>query len=199
MSLPTKIKIGSVSNLTDARFAASQDVSWIGFNFSENSESYINPVDAQGILGWISGPDFVAEFDHHNWDKISDITNLLGISWVQIPFSNQFLSNFNHDLNLIVELQLDEFDDVMDMDNFPNSAWLLIKNASLGLLETLPQSIFEKLIIDLSHFKNEDLELLKERNPFAIQINGGIETQPGLKDVSDLSEIIELFNGEYLW
>lgn len=62
MALITKIKVGSVSSLSDARYFAGMGVDWLGFDVNADSESYVSPELYKNIAGWVSGPKRVIEF-----------------------------------------------------------------------------------------------------------------------------------------
>ncbi len=57
-----KIKANSIQNLTDARYFAAWNVTWMGFSLEPGSEQYCAPQDVQEIKGWLVGPQFVGEF-----------------------------------------------------------------------------------------------------------------------------------------
>ena len=56
MPLKTFVKVGSITNLSDARYCAGMMVDMLGFRSVEGQEGYIKPAQFQEIRGWISGP-----------------------------------------------------------------------------------------------------------------------------------------------
>ena len=60
MSLVTKVKAANITNLSDARYCAGMGVDWIGFPLSQ-----VNPTVFSEITGWLSGPQWVVEFQTH--------------------------------------------------------------------------------------------------------------------------------------
>ncbi|HYG20089.1 MAG TPA: hypothetical protein VD816_14225, partial [Ohtaekwangia sp.] len=61
MPLKTLVKVGSITNLSDARYCAGMGVNLLGFRVLEGQENYINPKTFQEIRGWVTGPAIVAE------------------------------------------------------------------------------------------------------------------------------------------
>ena len=78
----------NVHHLSDGRFAAGIWAKWASFNFDSNSEHYISPVQAAEVIGWMSGPEIVAEFgDKATMEEIVDTCNLLKIDSILLPSS----------------------------------------------------------------------------------------------------------------
>ena len=82
--LQVPVKAGSITHLTDARFFAAYDVPYIGFNFDPQSPNYISPTQALAIKGWLTGPQFVAEFDNQDEENMQNIINFFQPDIVQL-------------------------------------------------------------------------------------------------------------------
>ena len=76
MALITKVKAGSVSSLSDARYFAGMGVDWLGFDIDPDSPHYVSPELYQSLAGWVTGPKRVVELPALS--KI-DFKNLLEI------------------------------------------------------------------------------------------------------------------------
>ncbi len=72
MSLRTFVKIGSVNNLSDARYCAGMAVDLIGFNIDPETEGSVTPSFFREITEWIAGVGFVGEFEIDNARIICD-------------------------------------------------------------------------------------------------------------------------------
>ena len=79
-----KIKLGNITNLSDARFAAAAGIEYMGFCFDTNNVNYIPPVKAKQIIDWTSGCFVVAEFGNQSIHEIIAITEMLNIDIVEI-------------------------------------------------------------------------------------------------------------------
>jgi phosphoribosylanthranilate isomerase len=61
MPLKTLVKVGCITNLSDARYCAGMGVDLLGFRVIAGSEHHIDHTLFQQIRGWLSGPKIVAE------------------------------------------------------------------------------------------------------------------------------------------
>lgn len=61
MPLKTFVKVGTITNLNDARYCAGMGVDLLGFNVIKGHRDYVSPDLFQDIRGWIAGPGVVAE------------------------------------------------------------------------------------------------------------------------------------------
>src|SRR5688572_15531110 len=61
MPLKTLVKVGNITNLSDARYCAGMGVDMLGFRVIEGQENFVAPKLFQEIRGWVAGPKVVAE------------------------------------------------------------------------------------------------------------------------------------------
>lgn len=61
MALKTRVKVGNITNLSDARYCAGMGVDMLGYTVIPGGKTFIPPKLYQEIRGWISGPAAVAE------------------------------------------------------------------------------------------------------------------------------------------
>lgn len=61
MALRTLVKVGQISNLSDARYCSGMNVDMLGFRVTAGQEHYVSPELFKEIRGWFSGPSIVAE------------------------------------------------------------------------------------------------------------------------------------------
>lgn len=54
MPLKTLVKVGKITNLSDARYCAGMNVDMLGFVTVESRENYLPVKDYQDIRGWVS-------------------------------------------------------------------------------------------------------------------------------------------------
>ncbi len=190
--LKTKVKAGNITNLSDARYCAGMGVDWLGFP----AES-VDTKTFTEITGWVTGPEFVLEI---NTGEIPATiagypASVLQISYRQLKF-NQMLANYS----LIVAL--------------PIEAWA---EAKQKLVESKSQ--IQNVLVTLSGDKALDLSVLNEVTAFGavlinleacpyslteilgfgvagVNIAGNQELKPGLKDYTELAEVLEQLEGE---
>jgi phosphoribosylanthranilate isomerase len=195
----SKIKLSNITNLSDARFAAAVGIDYIGFCFDTNDVSYLPPVKAKEIFEWTSGTIIVAEFGEQSIDEIKDISELLSVDFIEISNSilPDELSTFQ--IPLIKKIDLDEFD--MDSLSFEIETYKATCHAfhlfsSSGKddfnRDTLKELCLNNLIIwglplDLYNTKN----IVDTYNPFALNVSGGNEEKPGIKDFDEMNEWLD--------
>src|SRR3954471_4938768 len=75
MPLKTLVKVGSITNLSDARYCAGMGVDMLGFGVVEDHDNHIDISLFQQIRGWVSGPQVVAEM--YGLKKATDIQAIL--------------------------------------------------------------------------------------------------------------------------
>jgi len=61
MALKTIVKVGTITNLSDARYCAGMGVDMLGFRVIEGQDAYVAPDQFQEMRGWVTGPKIVAE------------------------------------------------------------------------------------------------------------------------------------------
>lgn len=110
MNYPFILKISSVTNLSDARYAAGVWADYLGFCCDPSSLNYIDPNKIKEIKSWVNGPEIVLEFKSQPIEWIADFCNEIKPHAIQIP-----IENFNNnllDLNLKIILEINSVCDI---------------------------------------------------------------------------------------
>lgn len=191
--MKTKVKAGNITNLSDARYCAGMGVDWLGFP----ADSIDTKTFAE-ITGWVTGPQFVLELGaSYIPESLSDYAvDIIQINYQQLQKSEIFS---NH--QVIVALSLAD--------------WNLAK---AELIENKDR-IQHLLIMNLTGNKNQDINILTEiaaqadillnleACPYSlheildfpitgINIAGNSELKPGLKDYTELADVLEQLESE---
>src|SRR6187402_255425 len=87
MSLKTKVKVGNITNLSDARYCAGMGASWLGFPMKEVDGSLLSPEKFMDITGWVSGPEFVLEAEEINLQQLYTVIQRYPAQYIQIEVS----------------------------------------------------------------------------------------------------------------
>lgn len=213
--LDTKIKVSSVSNLTDARYFAAWGVSWMGFNLDPASGKYIQPQTLQAIRAWIDGPGIVGEFGMQTADEIMAAVDMLSLDAIQagVFTTAETLVGLQSRIPVIKEIVveagtgeealLEQFDRFAHLApffllNFDKSGitWERIKEGAAVSIPTL-QSIFRLhrvfLSLDLDVAVLE--EVLSLLRPYGLNLVGGEEERPGFKSFDELDAVFGLLSG----
>jgi phosphoribosylanthranilate isomerase len=182
MPLKTLVKVGSITNLSDARYCAGMGVDLLGFRVVETDGNYVSPALFQQLRGWITGPKIVAEAY-----GISNLTNLGAI-----------LENYAPDY---IECTPSELPLIRSQSNIPvilrvsDSFALTDSNIAYYLTGVNPSINLKPLIIQITS-KEEFAMLSQVGNYEGVALEGSPEVRPGFKNYEHLSEVLELLEEE---
>lgn len=192
MALKTHVFISSVNNLSDARYCAGMHVDFIGFSFEPTSQNYISREKFKELTEWLSGVNFVGEFESHNVQDIRMSLHEYGTDFVQV-----------RDKDIVSQLQYDGFKVflLMDINDWVNLGdvrpnYLVVEGIHKELLKE-EINIISKLSQDHKTFigygideSNVD-QVLADTQAHGIALQGGDEIKPGYKDYDELADILE--------
>ncbi len=183
MALKRIVKVGNITNLSEARYCAGMGVDMLGFMVIEGQENYLRASTYHEIKGWIAGPKVVAELygmtDAATLDKIiKDYQpDLLELNAKELPFLPKDLA-----LPII-------FNGIPD------------KGAShLNIEFIIPsENHLQSNISILTNCKNvnELKTILANPSIKGIVLKGSPEEKPGQQDYNHLADILEALEDEY--
>ena len=78
------IKASAITNLTDARYFAAQEVHFLGFNLEEGTPGYLDPMYMKAIREWVQGPKITGEFDRTTAAVVREAAAFYGLDTVQV-------------------------------------------------------------------------------------------------------------------
>lgn len=205
-----KIKANSIQNLTDARYFAAWNATWMGFSLEPGTEQYCAPKDVQEIKEWVVGPQFVGEFGLSQTEQeIRAAAELLQLDAVQLPtYTDVTLLQQLQDLTLIKEYVLEDWSvlSAVEAHCAALSEWVpyFYLNAERGglswtVLQTQPEQLAllrqlcEEYAVLLSiHCPANELgNLIEQLAPHALSVQGGEEEAVGMKSFDDLDAFFE--------
>lgn len=193
MNNSTAIKLGGITNLTDARYAAAVGVTYLGFCFDPSSPDYLPPIKAKEIMDWISGCHFVGEFGKQPKEEITEICSLLNLEIAEV-----FPGCEPADISSIIKLNINHQnqDEVVNYINSFASQFaafhLFSSDKSYNPFNDLIKSLCEtgKIIWGFELNEEHIKKSIKEYKPFAINLHGGVEEKPGLKNLDVLESLL---------
>lgn len=185
--MKSKVKVGNITNLSDARYCAGMGVDWLGFNVDT-----IGLKTFEDITGWVTGPSFVIEV---NPDTALEQLNQYQPDAVELPISRlSAIGQFTFS-TIFVSLSMQD--------------WLNRKNELIALQGKVSMLVLTQGLAD----EQQENDLLNElSNYFEVLIGfpaaadripenllhkvgynlqGSDEVRPGLKDYQSLSDILE--------
>lgn len=166
----------SLTNLTEARFAASVYPKYIGFCFDEESPFYLSPLAFSKISPWLSGTEIVAQFGYTPARSILETAHLMGVLHVELPVDHPELSLVASELSVVL------------VGASPQSSLACrVPCPSEQNIPLLPHVFYD---VDARHTSH--LEWVKQMHPIRIALCGmGLESEPGMADVSAWVDLME--------
>jgi phosphoribosylanthranilate isomerase len=184
MPLKMIVKVGKVTNLSDARYCAGMNVDLLGFVTVENQENYLTPAAFQDIRGWLSGPQIVAEI--YGLSSASELAEIIeNYKPDYLELSEKELPLVDGSLPLMLRWDKYALDKISVI---PNLYALIGDKAQLHTIGN--QKSTTKVLVIVENV-NEVEEVSSQPAVKGIVLNGTQEESPGLKDYDHLSEILE--------
>lgn len=199
MSFLTKVKLGNITNLADARYAAAAGVDYMGFCFDPANENYIAPIKAKEIIDWTSGSLIVAEFGDQSLEEIKDISELLNVDIIEV--NNRLLPDELTGLEkaVIKKIDIGLFDEgqlLTEIEAYRNvaDAFHLYSGSSKAAVHTgqLKQLCAAYQVMwGLELTLENVIQVIDTYKPYAINLSGGMEEKAGIKDFDEMNELFE--------
>lgn len=177
MPLKTVVKVGNISNLSDARYCSGMGVDMLGFRVLEGQQGYISPKLFQEIRGWVSGPKIVAEiYGLSSADQLATIAE-----------------NYAPDYFELSSAEFETFREHLPLPCIVNGKVVKDEKIIYQILDEAEFSTADgdtKLLVKPASADNV-LSLIKSSNVTGVALNGTPELRPGFKDYSDLADVLE--------
>jgi phosphoribosylanthranilate isomerase len=196
MALKTLVKVGQISNLSDARYCSGMGVDLLGFVVIAGQTHYVSPEQFKEIRGWFSGPSVVAEaYGIEDREALADIIQNYAPDFIELTF--QDLLRVHEPTSTFILASTHE--EVMAQQKVlaPWRAQIakVIVPAATGkkALDELAQTYEVMLQVD-SEMAIE--AVLSNASIKGIALQGSPEEKPGLKSYDQLSSILEKLEEE---
>jgi phosphoribosylanthranilate isomerase len=205
MTLKTIVKVGGITNLSDARYCAGMGVDMLGFCFSQNSIAYIELENFKEIASWVSGVEIIAEFEDESKDQIEAILSTYSFSGIltkSLEAGKYFQSK---GIKVILSLDLDskdQFDQFRsNLSNYVSFDLIQISSDEPEIISSLNGHLSDwaKKISILKSFDNTPgkiLDHITEESFKGVALNGSHEVKPGFKDYDEIADILEVLEEE---
>lgn len=188
MALKTKVKVGSITNLSDARYCAGMGVELLGFPV--NGPEGISLERFKEINGWVTGPELVIEID--TAENAEALIEQFGINYIEVDAS--LLSDFHDisDKSLIVRVDLSNWKTTASL-LFPYKEqiqYLLVRNVLDAPMKALKEAAQSYSLL-LEFDGKAELEDLLDLPMSGLAMKGGSELKPGLKEYDQIAAVLE--------
>lgn len=197
MALSTYVKLSTVTNLSDARYAAGMGVDALGFRLEEGQPGYVNPTQFHGITEWLAGVALVGEFLGTDPSLIREAAQEYSLDYLQVEKVEYLAELEGASVQLVVRLDPKNLENRNDLTEYLTElsskvAWILIEPegeySNLELKEKLT-SLDLPLVIGF----DVAVDTLKSFHTGikGIALKGGEEERPGFKDYEEMMDILE--------
>lgn len=205
MNLKTFVKVGNISNLSDARYAAGFGVDMLGFNIDPSGEQAISINTAVEIMGWIAGATIVLECGSLPIEEITTFQKAHKFECIQV--GNMAVANKLVDVDIILQQNITSIQQLKNLlnDGLMNAndhiQYVLLECSSCELFEPLDQIIAEykgsmRLIKSFGIDTDAIERLLSIQSLKGIELKGAEEEQAGYKTYDQLADILEALEVE---
>ena len=184
MALKTLVKIGGITNLSDARYCAGMGVDMLGFDVIPGRPNYISPESYHQIRGWITGPLIVAE--------ITGLQRPEELPQIIEDYRPDMLQMTLAELSMIPSPPLPY---ILALTESQDIRHLAIQPEYLLGREPLSVPLKAAFLVQVSS-TDEAKDALLNTSVRGIALNGGPELKPGLKDYASLADLLELLEVE---
>jgi phosphoribosylanthranilate isomerase len=207
-----KIKVSSVSNLTDARYFAAKEVAWLGFCLQPGSSLYITPSNMLAIREWVGGVLSVGEFGMASGDDLMSAAVNYRLDAVQVGMFTplETLESLQGQTTIFREVVVQPDSTASSLRAEIQRAAHLVENTVLSFL---PGRISWRQLRAGKPFDVEELqalchdfqvflelqwdsatleEALRLVKPYGIVLHGGDEEKTGVKSFDELDELFEI-------
>lgn len=201
MSLNKFVKIGSISNLSDARYCAGMMVDILGFEIVDPSrEHYVDSATFSELTEWVAGVAFVGEChdtDLETLEKAIDDYPIQYIELNQLELLEQIADRF--DQLIIFHIKLDS---LLSLESLQDSILEASRFAELIIIDAVPELDSRKIEADLKQVDptikllkayDLDIETVKDLSTswYGIELKGSPEEKAGYKEYGIVMDILE--------
>ncbi|HNP06298.1 MAG TPA: hypothetical protein PKN99_01670 [Cyclobacteriaceae bacterium] len=191
MQLKTKVKVGNITNLSDARYCAGMGVDFLGFPIGD-ADGQIPFETFREIVGWVSGPAFVLEYsDTMNDDDFDKVTESTAIQHIQLNYNQLMqLGAKVENESLILLTDLAEWSVIKSNLSTYNIQYLVLAESKIPEWK-LVEEINSAINVLVPQHLIEDLDEIESFPIAGILLEGSSEDKPGQKDYDHLATVFE--------
>lgn len=208
----TKLVLGGVTRLEDARYAAAMGIDFIAYDLSESLTRFIQRDSATEITEWIMGPEPIGVFTNERIEYITETAQRVGCKWIRVASRPSLettstlrsagfrvIGSFevHHDASLEhIHAMLEPYMDHVDAFRLDTSSTSLWGSGTESINWRALREIAGSLPVLLSgNFTAESgLQAVEQVRPHAIELVGCLEESPGVKDFDKMGAFFDIWN-----
>jgi len=195
-----KVKICGITNAEDARASIAAGADALGFIFVEGTPRYVAPDIAAAIIAEL--PPFVTPvgvFWDHAPGHVKAVAERCGLGALQFHGDEPPEALAGHHLPIIKTIKVGGPGDLARMDAYRVSAFLLDSPARWSEGEARGPISWElargaaaraPIILSAGLTPDNVRDAVRRARPYAVDVNSGVEAQPGKKDLDKVRRFI---------
>jgi phosphoribosylanthranilate isomerase len=191
MALKTLVKVGRISNLSDARYCAGMSVDLLGFRVVKGNDHYVSPELFKEIRGWFSGPAIVAEaYGIEKGEDLPEIIQQYLPDYIELSLAD-LLKIHSPSSTYILATTYEEIvaqEDAIAPFRIQISKIIVPATTDKKHVDELARSYKVLLQVDAT---TPDDAFINNPSLKGIALQGSPEEKPGLKNYDQLSDILE--------
>lgn len=204
--LSTRVHANHITSLTDARYFAALEVTALGFNLEQGTDTYMSPQQLIAIKEWVEGPQIIGQFGMQPVETIQEAVTTIGLDGVQLGhFAPVDYAMRLPDVVVIKEIVLEE---ALDRTYLEQQLFTFGSYVDRFILtgrfqwQTLAQNPYDlaflrqcckdyRIVIAFDFAAAELPALLSGLAPYGIGVTGGEEEAVGVKSFDELDDLFE--------
>ncbi|HMO39847.1 MAG TPA: hypothetical protein PKC76_10675 [Saprospiraceae bacterium] len=207
--LITEVKAGPVTNLTDARYFAAREVTWLSFDCRAGSDAHLPPATIHAIREWVGGVQYLGEFDLSTAADIQELMDALQFDAIQVgPLTGpEVLVNLKATVPIFKEIvvepetaqaavhhQLVLFQPLVQgfVLDFAKNKLPFPTGGPLPLAQIAAWCREFPIFINADWHKETLKTTLEALQPQGLCVKGGAEEKVGYKSFAEMDEIFDL-------
>ena len=198
MALKTKVKVGQVTNLSEARYCAGMGVDLIGFPIGLQP-GQLSLDEVKEISGWIAGPQLVFETNPClDAPTLRQVTLLSPDCLIEVPLEQLTTHCIQtvKDHPLIVSTGYDDWREAAKKREELNIQYIIIKTHHWNVAWDEIGQLNASIPVLLQHQETLRIDDLLHRPISGLALTGTAESRPGLKEYSHLADVLEALESD---
>ncbi|MBD0259235.1 MAG: N-(5'-phosphoribosyl)anthranilate isomerase [Cytophagales bacterium] len=201
MALKCFVKVGNVTNLSDARYCAGMGVDLLGFPVDAVQPGHVTPAAFAAIAGWVAGVQFVGEVEDADTVNLTQLLGAYPLDWLQVSRAADWAELRHYDVPLICRV---DWETVRTADRFfetyapvaPHVSYFLLESEA-GTLDEASRAAVAEIAKQYPVLLGFGLEpatveaVLVQTAVRGIALKGSQEIRPGYKDFGALADLLE--------
>jgi phosphoribosylanthranilate isomerase len=201
MGLQTFVKVGNVSNLSDARYCAGMGVDMIGFSLDSHSLEFVDAKTFKSITDWVAGVKLVGEKEEIDAEDVAELQATYRLDYLQLQTAKDWKKLSETGIALICKViwfdgdTFERFEEIYG-DLRPYISYFLLESAVDEVTEHSQKQIQRiaqhySVLLGFGVTAATVKQVLTQTQVTGIALKGSHEIRPGFKEYGELADVLE--------